>query len=124
MDFALTAKKNYRHHDHNQDDHNVRYRAEVKSLTRTLEQLQKHGATLGVPLPGTSVIVTMVMMPVVIMVMVIMVRMMMVVIMVRMIVVMMIMVRMMMARMIMMVVIYMHLCQAFLVTLCRRKGGS
>ena len=29
-----------------------RYRAEVKSLTRTLEQLQKHGATLGVPLPG------------------------------------------------------------------------
>ena len=30
-----------------------RYRAEVKSLTRTLEQLQKHGATLGVPLPGT-----------------------------------------------------------------------
>jgi len=28
------------------------YRAEVKSLTRTLEQLQKHGATIGVPLPG------------------------------------------------------------------------
>ena len=24
----------------------------VKSLTRTLEQLQKHGATIGVPLPG------------------------------------------------------------------------
>ena len=23
-----------------------------KSLTRTLEQLQKHGATIGVPLPG------------------------------------------------------------------------
>ena len=28
------------------------YRAEVKSLTRTLDQLQKHGATIGVPLPG------------------------------------------------------------------------
>ena len=26
--------------------------AQVKSLTRTLEQLQKHGATIGVPLPG------------------------------------------------------------------------
>ena len=25
---------------------------QVKSLTRTLEQLQKHGATIGVPLPG------------------------------------------------------------------------
>ena len=24
----------------------------MKSLTRTLEQLQKHGATIGVPLPG------------------------------------------------------------------------
>ena len=34
-----------------------RYRAEVKSLTRTLEQLQKHGATLGVPLPGQSTFV-------------------------------------------------------------------
>ena len=25
---------------------------QVKSLTRTLDQLQKHGATIGVPLPG------------------------------------------------------------------------
>ena len=38
-----------------------RYRAEVKSLTRTLEQLQKHGATLGVPLPGTMIIVMIIM---------------------------------------------------------------
>ena len=40
----------------------VRYRAEVKSLTRTLEQLQKHGATLGVPLPGGSAFLRIVMM--------------------------------------------------------------
>ena len=38
-----------------------RYRAEVKSLTRTLEQLQKHGATLGVPLPGTMIIAMIIM---------------------------------------------------------------
>jgi len=37
---------------HHFEDFAKMYRAEVKSLTRTLEQLQKHGATLGVPLPG------------------------------------------------------------------------
>ena len=53
MDFAsLEHKNHYEHHHDDHHHHNPRYRAEVKSLTRTLEQLQKHGATLGVPLPG------------------------------------------------------------------------
>eukprot|EP00090_Calanus_glacialis_P007611 TRINITY_DN16050_c0_g1_i1.p1 TRINITY_DN16050_c0_g1~~TRINITY_DN16050_c0_g1_i1.p1 ORF type:complete len:377 (-),score=139.92 TRINITY_DN16050_c0_g1_i1:90-1220(-) len=37
---------------HHFEDFAKMYRAEVKSLTRTLDQLQKHGATIGVPLPG------------------------------------------------------------------------
>jgi hypothetical protein len=34
------------------DTHSTPYYVQVKSLTRTLDQLQRHGAQLGVPLPG------------------------------------------------------------------------
>ncbi|XP_023322812.1 BUD13 homolog isoform X2 [Eurytemora carolleeae] len=37
---------------HHYEDFAQMYRAEVKSLVRTLDQLQRHGAQLGVPLPG------------------------------------------------------------------------
>jgi len=40
--------KEYHHHE----EFAQMYRAEVKSLTRTLDQLQRHGAQIGVPLPG------------------------------------------------------------------------
>ncbi len=34
------------------DTHSTSYYVQVKSLTRTLDQLQRHGAQLGVPMPG------------------------------------------------------------------------
>jgi len=37
---------------HRHNEFRKAYRAEVKGLTRTLDQLQKHGATQGVPWPG------------------------------------------------------------------------